>query len=189
MSPTNPSRPSRRRSRGSAKSPSPARIRALPSERLSGDHDVGEFVSGVSSLDDWLGRVALNSDAAGNTRTWVWAPDGTTVVAYYSLGPTLLRQKEVPKTMSRGTLSATPSILLARLAIAQSLQGRGLGAALLGDALARALRAVEIIGGRFIVVDAIDEDAIGFYEHHGFLRTPNNPNRLVIKASRVSVSF
>jgi GNAT superfamily N-acetyltransferase len=149
---------------------------------------VGGFTSGAPELDDWLRRIALNSDAAGNTRTWVWAPDGEIVVAYYTLCPTLVRRQDLPPKMARGALSQTPSILLARLALIEPLQGHGLGSTLLSDALTRALNAIEVVGGRFIVVDSIDARAASFYEHHGFLASSNNRERLLISANRVKAS-
>ncbi len=142
----------------------------------------------MAELDDWVRRSALNSDAAGNSRTWVWAPDARTVVAYYAVAPHIVRREDVPKKVARGALREIPSILLARLALTEQLQGRGLGSALLADALSRILHATEIVGGALIVVDAIDERAAGFYEHHGFIRTPGTPDRLVIKTSRVAGS-
>lgn len=81
-----------------------------------------------------------------------------------------------------------PRILLARLALDVSLQGRGLGTDLLLDALSRAAEAAEIVGGRLIVVDAIDADAARFYEHHGFHAVPSRPARLFRKASDVAAA-
>jgi ribosomal protein S18 acetylase RimI-like enzyme len=69
------------------------------------------------------------------------------------------------------------------LAVSRSLQGRGLGGELLVEGLGVALKAMRLAGGRLIVVDAIDDAARGFYEHHGFKPIRENPNRLVMKAS------
>lgn len=89
----------------------------------------------------------------------------------------------MPTKTGRGSPDAIPSILLARLALATSLQGEGWGSVLLVDALGVAVEAVRKVGGRLLVVDAIDDDAVGFYEHHGFSEVPENPRRLVMKAS------
>jgi ribosomal protein S18 acetylase RimI-like enzyme len=79
--------------------------------------------------------------------------------------------------------------LLARLALQEHLQGRGLGTQLLVDALTRAVAAVTAVGGRFIVVDAIDEPASEFYERHGFRRLPGLDQRLVMKATDAARSL
>jgi ribosomal protein S18 acetylase RimI-like enzyme len=58
--------------------------------------------------------------------------------------------------------------LLAKLALDKSLHGRGLGSALLFGALVRMAAAAAQVGGRLVVVDAISEEAAGFYRAHGF---------------------
>jgi GNAT superfamily N-acetyltransferase len=65
-----------------------------------------------------------------------------------------------------------PLLLIGRLAVDNKWQGRGLGAALLGDALRRCLAASEIAGVRGIVAHAINDAAAVFYAHHGFVRSP-----------------
>ena len=71
-----------------------------------------------------------------------------------------------------------PAVLLGRLAVDVSVQGRGLGAFLLGDALTRALSASERIGIRLVIVHALDAEARTFYEHWGFEPSPSDPLNL-----------
>lgn len=118
----------------------------------------------------------------GTARTYVWLDEVGLVVAYYSLVPHTVRRDELPARVGHGPPEVVPSILLARLAQARSLHGQGIGSALLVDALTMALGAIAQVGGRLIVVDAIDERAAAFYEHHGFTHTPV-PGRHVMKAS------
>jgi GNAT superfamily N-acetyltransferase len=79
-------------------------------------------------------------------------------------------------------------VLLARLALDQSLQGHGLGGALLADALERIVAAIETVAARFVVVDAIDDTAAAFYAHHGFRQVPET-RRLVQKVSDVEAAL
>jgi GNAT superfamily N-acetyltransferase len=65
-----------------------------------------------------------------------------------------------------------PLLLIGRLAVDAEWRGRGVGSALLIDALRRCLAASEIAGARGVVAHAIDESAVGFYERHGFVRSP-----------------
>ena len=109
------------------------------------------------------------------------------VVAYYSLAAHLLERAEMPTAIGRGGPRQIPAVLLARLALHQGLQGRGLGGALLADALRRVLAATEMVAARFVVVDAIDDAAAGFYEHHGFRRIPAT-RRLLAKLSDISAA-
>jgi len=80
-------------------------------------------------------------------------------------------------------------VLLARLALDRSLQGQGLGGELLLDALSRAVQASEIAAARLMVVDAIDDRAAAFYEHHGFVAVPGNRQRLVQKMSDIAAAL
>ena len=71
-----------------------------------------------------------------------------------------------------------PIMLLARLAIATSWQGRRLGSGLLKDAMHRTLQAADIAGIRAFAVHAKDDDARAFYEHFGFASLPSDPYHL-----------
>ena len=81
-----------------------------------------------------------------------------------------------------------PAILLARLALSSELLGAGLGGILLHDALYRAVAASQQAGGRYVVVDAIDDNAREFYEHYGFTATPR-VDRLVRKVSDIEADI
>ncbi len=120
---------------------------------------------------------------------FVWSDEAGEVVAYFGLCPHEVRRDTLPMSVARGAPSAVPAILLAKLALAEDLRGRGLGSQLLADAMSRAVAAVEAAGGRLIVVDAIDPEAVGFYIHHDFKQLPNNPFRLVMKASSARASM
>lgn len=89
----------------------------------------------------------------------------------------------------RGAPDTIPGFLLARLALAEDLHGGGRGGDLLALALEKILEAIAIGGGRLIVVDAIDEPAIAFYQHYGFRPTPADPARLVMMASTAAASL
>lgn len=70
--------------------------------------------------------------------------------------------------------------MLARLAIDKSEQGKGLGQALVKEALIRAERAADVIGVRAVLVHAIDEKARRFYEHFNFEPSPLDPLQLLL---------
>ena len=82
-----------------------------------------------------------------------------------------------------------PAILLARLAVDTSVQGRGVGAWLLRDAMLRTLSAAEEVGIRVLLVHAIDDTAASFYTRHGFEASPTDPLNLQrpIKDIRLAV--
>lgn len=143
-------------------------------------HDLESFSCGNPSLDDWLHRHARTATGQG-TRTYVLVDEDGAVVGYFALTPHYLNREEAPPRLARGAPRQIPAILLAKLAVATSIQGQGLGAALLVHALGTIIDAARKAGGRVVVVDAIDDDAKAFYEHHDFQPLPGHDRRLVMK--------
>lgn len=157
---------------------------SLVAEPLA-DHDVSGFRSGNDELDEWLIQSARAAVGQG-TRTWVVVDDDGSVGGYFAVAPHLMGREEVPKSIGRGAPRVIPAVLLAKLALAERFQGQGLGTELLRVALEKILEAARKVGGRLVVVDAIDADAQRFYVHHDFRPVPNDDRRLVIKLSTVA---
>jgi GNAT superfamily N-acetyltransferase len=135
-------------------------------------------------LDEWLREHALGAVARRTARTFVWHPGDDKVVGYYSIVAHLIVKDELPRSLAHGRPEQIPAVLLARLALHQSVQGRRLGGALLADALGRIVEATATIAARFVVVDALDANAARYYEHHGFRAIPGR-QRLVQKVSDI----
>lgn len=157
-------------------------------EPLGDGHEVSGFDSGRTELDSWLRDHACLAQAKRTTRTFVWHAGDGRVVAYHSLAAHLVLRAEIPSRVGRGSPAQIPAVLLARLALDRSLHGKGLGAALLAEALGRVVAATGTVAARLVVADAIDEAAAQFYEHHGFRRVPGS-SRLVQKVSEVAASL
>lgn len=122
-------------------------------------------------------------------RTFVWHAGDNMVVAFFTLAAHLVRREHVAKRVGRGSPTEIPAVLLARLALDESLHGQGLGGELLWDALTRAVSASAIAAARLVVVHAIDDNAAAFYTHHGFVASPKDPHHLVQKVSDIAVSL
>lgn len=157
-------------------------------EHLTDRHDLSRFFSGNDLLDRWLQQQARRSQVMGTARTYVLIEDVEELVAYYSLIPHVVRREDVPAKVGHGSPDVIPAILIARLAVAQRYQGRGIGSTALIDALGTALSGIIEVGGRLVVVDAIDESAEAYYRHHGFTST-GQPGRLVVRASDAARSL
>lgn len=148
-----------------------------------GDHDLNSFSCGNRELDDWLKHHARTATGHG-TRTFVLVDDAAgSTVGYFALAPHLLTRDEAPPKLARGAPREIPAILLAKLALDRSLQGHGIGAELLVHALTTIVGAARKAGGRVVLVDAIDDAARAFYEHHDFRPLPGQAARLVMKLS------
>jgi GNAT superfamily N-acetyltransferase len=136
---------------------------------LGPDHEIGTFHCGKEPLDGWLRHQARRAQESGTARTYIWTKPGSPgVLAYYSIAPTQVAKADIPRSLTGG-YSTIPGYLLARLSLDVSLHGQGLGAELLVDALGRIVEAAGTGGGRLIVVDAMDEQAKGFYRRHDFI--------------------
>jgi predicted N-acetyltransferase YhbS len=95
------------------------------------------------------------------------------VVGYFSISAAVEQRNALPSAKLRRAMpDRVPLLLIGRLAVDAQWQGRGLGSALLVDALRRCLAASEIAGVRAVVAHAIDEGAAGFYQRHGFIHSP-----------------
>lgn len=154
---------------------------------LRDEHEVGAFDCGVPALNRWLRDQAKRAQAASTSRTYVWAKDDGDVVAYYSVAPTQVFREDLPRNLTSG-YSRIPAYLLAKLALDRSLHGQGWGALLLVDALETIAQAAETGGGRLVVVDAIDDRAVAFYEHHDFVAIEaktDRPRRLYMKIATI----
>jgi GNAT superfamily N-acetyltransferase len=146
---------------------------------LGSQHELDRFASGVDSLDQWLTRRALKNQTSGASRTFVVC-DGARVLAYYALASGAVAVDEAPGRFRRNMPDPVPVVVLARLAVDRSLQGRGIGRALMRDAGLRVLQAADTIGIRGLIAHALSENAKGFYLQLGFEPSPLDPMTLMI---------
>ena len=148
-------------------------------EKLNAAHNLSQFLCGEPELDDWLKRRALHNEESGASRTYVVCI-GRQVVGYYALAAGAAAHRDAPGRVRRNMPDPVPVMVIGRLAIDLKLQGRGVGSALLKDAVLRTVQAAEIAGIRAILVHAINESAKRFYERLGFMASPTNPMTLMI---------
>ncbi|WP_310134451.1 GNAT family N-acetyltransferase [Paraburkholderia terricola] len=124
-------------------------------------------------------RRALKNQAGGASRTFV-ACDGQRVLAYYALASGAVAVDAAPGRFRRNMPDPIPVVVLGRLAVDRSLQGRGVGRALMRDAGQRVLQAADAIGIRGLIVHALSTEAQTFYERIGFEPSPIDPMMLMV---------
>lgn len=156
----------------------------LVSRHLRPTDNFGSFHSGEPSLDEWLRQSALHAESIRSGRTWVWLQDGS-VVAFFTLAGHVIEREDLPQRIGRGSPDRIPAVLIARLALHRDLHGQGQGGALLADASRRIVDATDIVAARFVVVDAINDDAASFYTHYGY-QPLSGARRLVRKISDIA---
>jgi GNAT superfamily N-acetyltransferase len=143
------------------------------------DHQLDDFACNVDSLNDWLKKRAYQNQLSGASRTYV-VLEGKRVVGYYCLASGALELNDAPTQVRRNMPNPIPVAILGRLAIDKSFQGKGLGVALLQDAVVRTAQAGGILGIRGLLVHALSIEAKAFYEHHGFVASPTQPMTLIL---------
>ena len=149
-------------------------------EKLDAAHDVESFTCGKAPLDRFLKRFALANQKAESARTYVVCR-GSTVIAYYSLAAGAVEHADAPRRVGKGLARhPVPVMLLARLAVDRTEQGRGLGRALVKDALLRTAAAADIAGIRALLVHAKDDEARAWYEALEFEPSPTDPRHLFL---------
>lgn len=160
-------------------------------EPLGPDHSLADFDCGTGSLNEWLRKHARTAAASGSARAYV--VDDTEqgrVVGYHALCAASVSRREASARAIRGMpRHPIPAVLLARLAVDRSVQGRGLGAFLLRDAMARTLAASAELGIRVMLVHALDDGARAFYLHHGFEPSPTDPMNLQLLVKDIKASL
>ena len=146
---------------------------------LATDHQLDDFTCNVDSLNDWLKKRAYQNQLSGASRTYV-VLEGKRVVGYYCLASGALELDDAPTQVRRNMPNPIPVAILGRLAVDKSFQGKGLGVALLQDAVVRTAQAGGILGIRGLLVHALSIEAKAFYEHHGFVASPTQPMTLIL---------
>ncbi|MFA7280368.1 MAG: GNAT family N-acetyltransferase [Sterolibacterium sp.] len=151
---------------------------------LAGDHDRQGFDCGRQELNDWLRQVARQHQDKGLSRTFVAVREEapTRICGYYALTLAELETRHLPEAWRKKLPRRIPGVRLGRLAVDRLYQGKGLGELLLVDALTRAQRIYAEAGGIGLFVDAMDEQAAGYYQNFGFEASPDNPLLLFLSA-------
>ncbi|MGQ9371718.1 N-acetyltransferase family protein [Azospirillum sp. ST 5-10] len=156
-------------------------------EPLASHHRVEAFESGEPSLDAWLRRRAMANQASGASRTFVACRSGE-VVGYHALASSAVAVSQAPGRFRRNMPDPIPVVVLARLAVARSEQGQGLGRALFRDAALRVMQAADLIGVRGLIVHALSEPARAFYLGLGLDPSPFDPMTLMVTVADLRAS-
>ena len=160
-------------------------------ERLGATHDRSDFDCGVPELDNYF-RYQAGQDIRRRAATcFVMVDRRDAIAGYYTLSAYSLGLAEVPERIRKKLprYPRLPATLLGRLAVHRAFRGRGVGGALLVDALKRALKNTSEVGSVAVIVDALDEAARQFYLHHQFETLEDHPNKLYLLMATIQKMF
>lgn len=151
-----------------------------PVHKLSSADSAEAFDCGQPALNQFLQRHALVNQKANSAQTWVCCLRGE-VVGFYSLAVGSVDPEDANPLVMKGLARhPVPVMILARIAVDRDHQGKGLGKALLRDALLRTAQAADIAGIRCLLVHAKDEAARQWYESWEFEPSPTDPYHLFL---------
>ena len=166
-----------------SRAPAPWQIAPLDSKV----HDRRAFSCGAPDLDRYLRDHASQDVKRDVARVFVAMPAGApTVCGYYSLSAASFQRDTLPAARAkRLPRYPVPAALLGRLAVDDGMQGKGLGAFLLMDALNRILLATQVLAVHAVIVDAKDDTAAAFYRHYGFIPFAGEGRRLLLPTATI----
>lgn len=141
---------------------------------LADHHRLEDFDCGEPGLNSWLQIRARANQMTGASRIYLVCR-GEQAAAYYALATGGIDLASAPGQYRRNMPDPIPAVVLARLAVDRREQGRGLGRAMLWDAMSRIVLASESIGIALVLVYALDLDATRFYMRFGFRESPLAP--------------
>lgn len=136
-----------------------------PVEALTPDHDRSTFDCGPNDQTIWLRQYALLAQQADTARVFVTCRRGDArVVGYYALSAGSIEPEDAPARVAAGAgRHPIPVVVLTRLGVDVSEQGRGLGTALVRDASLQVAAIATRVGVRALVIHAESRDAAAFY--------------------------
>ena len=148
-------------------------------EPLALSHDLSTFDCGAPELNNWLRPRTLRNEESGASRTYVVSV-GQRVVGFYCLANGAITHAQATGKVRRNTPDPIPVMVIGRLAVDQGWHIKGIGRALLRDAILRTVQAAEFAGIRAILVHAKSEQAKTFYESCGLQSSPVEPMTLMM---------
>jgi len=151
-------------------------------------HNRAAFVCGEQDLDDYIQQQATQNVRQGIAAVHVYVESSDPlllpIIGYYTLSATEVSIDRLAESdRKRLPRYPVPGMRLGKLAVASEHQGKGIGEMLIGDAVNRCLALTSEAGIKILVVDALNERVVGFYEKYGFRRTADQARTLYLPLS------
>ncbi len=159
-------------------------------------HDRSAFSCGHGPIDNFLKSSLSDQIKSGMVAAYMATAEGDrAVLGYYTLGALAVRSGPGPKKWRRARAPEIPVIYMRAVAVRKDQQGKGLGTALVIDAIRRCITIADQMGVAAIVLDVLKDEQFErrwkFYADLGFhpLGDLENPNRVFIPTSDVRATL
>ena len=156
---------------------------------LTRDHASDDFDSGKPPLDDWLRAHALENEGKASRTYVVTFKGAASVVAFYTLAAGSVVRTEIPNKHRHGLPNPVPVMVLGRLAVDKRHHARGLGKALLREAVQRTLTVSREAGVRALIIHALDDEAVTFYAQFGFQQFPAGSRTMMLMIETMAAAL
>jgi predicted GNAT family N-acyltransferase len=161
-------------------------------ELLASHHNRAAFSCGNEQLDRYLHSVA-NQDKKKNIAIpyVIFDRDRQRIIGYYTLSMSGIDLAQLPEQIAK-KLPKYPIVgvtLIGRLAVSNEYKGYGWGKLLIMDALHRSLAASKATASFAVVVDAVDDEAVRFYQRFDFQPFPDSPTKLFRTITNIDRAF
>jgi len=152
-------------------------------EPLGSQHDRKSFRCGEDALDRYL-QTQATQDIRRNIANCFVAVEIATghVAAYYTLSAASIPLVELPTEVIKSLprYPTVPAVRIGRLAVDFTYHSRGLGAAILIDAVQRIVQGAAAAFALLVLVEAKDDNAVAFYRHNEFRAFGSRPRTLFL---------
>jgi len=158
---------------------------------LSSTHSREDFSCGKEMLDNYLHKQAKQDMKRKVSACFILSDDEIKIKGYYTLSNTSINRDLLPASVIKKLPPSyinLPATLLGRLAVDSSFKGQGIGTMLLIDALKRSYDNLTTMASMAVIVDPLDEEAIAFYHHFGFILLPDS-GKMFITMTQLEVLF
>jgi predicted GNAT family N-acyltransferase len=158
---------------------------------LSSTHIREDFSCGKEMLDNYLHKQAKQDVKRKVSACFILSDDDKIIKGYYTLSNTSINRDLIPTSIIKKlppSYTNLPATLLGRLAVDNSFKGQGIGTMLLIDALKRSYDNLTMIASMAVIVDPLDDEAVAFYHHFGFMLLPDS-GKMFITMNQLEVIF
>lgn len=159
---------------------------------IAADDHVESFDCGKEPLNRFLKSRALENEGKAS-RTYVICSaagdDAGAVVAYYTLAAGAVARSDAPGPLRRNMPNPLPVMVLGRMAVDGRHAGKGMGKAMLKEAIQRVAQTATVVGTRAMIVHAIDDEAAAFYTPFGFQLFPAGGRTLFLPIETVAAAL